>query len=100
MSVLKLVRSRAKIGVQGTSEIELALAKPVGISNFFCLLDATAPSHGLRGVGLTTVHVGERATRVAAFDNLGDDCSPDFRRTPSLKKAMEKSVAPLPSMPD
>jgi hypothetical protein len=99
MSVLKLVYSRAKTRVQGMSEIELALAKPVGISKIFCLLDVAAPSHGLRGAGITTVRPSERAARVAAFDNLGDDLWPDAHRTPSPKKAVEKSVASLPSMP-
>jgi hypothetical protein len=93
-----VVRLRVKTGPQGTLEIELALAKPVGMSKKFCLLDVTAPSHGVRGVGLTVAHAGERVARVAAFNNLGDDSSPDARWTPSPKRAMEKNVAPLPSM--
>jgi hypothetical protein len=40
-------------------EIELALVKTLGISKKNCLLDVTAPSHELRGAGLTTIHVGE-----------------------------------------
>jgi hypothetical protein len=59
MSVLKLICPRAKTRAQGTSEIELALVKPLGISKKICLLDVTAPSHELRGAGLTTIHVGE-----------------------------------------
>jgi hypothetical protein len=79
MNVLKLV--------QGMPKIELALMKPVGISKFFCLLDVVAPSHGHRGVGLAMIHAGERAARMVAFDNLGDE------------KVVEKSPASLPSMP-
>jgi hypothetical protein len=36
---------KTKPGPQGTSEIELAPAKPVGVSKKFCLLDVTAQSH-------------------------------------------------------
>jgi hypothetical protein len=82
MNVLKLV--------QGMPKIELALMKPVGISKFFCLLDVVAPSHGHRGVGLAMIHAGERAARMLAFDNLGDE---------KVEKAVEKSPASLPSMP-
>jgi hypothetical protein len=85
--------------VQGTSKIELALVKPVGISKIFFLLDVVAPSDGLYGAGLTMVLAGECTARVVTFDNLGDDSSPDAHRTSSPKTTMEKSVASLQSMP-
>jgi hypothetical protein len=37
-----MVRPRVKLGPQSMLEIELTLAKPVEVSNFFCLLDASA----------------------------------------------------------
>jgi hypothetical protein len=98
IGVVKVIRPMVKIGPHGTSEIELALAKPVGVSKKFCLLDVAAPSHGLRGASLTTTRSGECAARVAAFDNLGDDSSPDVRKTPSPKRAEEKHAAPPPSI--
>jgi hypothetical protein len=39
----------------------------------------------VHSAGLTTAHSGERAARVLDFDNLGDDSSPDIRKTPSPK---------------
>jgi hypothetical protein len=41
---------------------------------------------------------GERTARVVAFDNLGDDSSPDVRKTPSPKRTGEKHLAPLSSL--
>jgi hypothetical protein len=64
-----------------------------------CLLYVTAPSHGFCGVGFAMARAGESTARVAAFDNLGDDSSPDARQTPSPKIAVEKGVVSLPLMP-
>jgi hypothetical protein len=50
------------------STIELALAKPIGVSKKFCLLDVAASSHA-RAAGATMTHT----SRVPAFDNLGND---------------------------
>jgi hypothetical protein len=75
-------------------EIELALAKPVGISKKNCLLDVAVVSHGLCGVDATMTHTA----RVLTFDNPDDDSSPDVRKTPSPKKAGEKRTSPPPSM--
>jgi hypothetical protein len=69
VSVLKITRPKAKLGPRGMSEIELALAKPVGISKKFCLLDVEASSHGLCNTGATMTHTA----CVPAFDNLDDD---------------------------
>jgi hypothetical protein len=46
IGVVKTVMPRARTELQGTSEIELALAKPVRVSKKFCLLDVVAPHHG------------------------------------------------------
>jgi hypothetical protein len=93
-----VVHPKAKTRPQGTSEIELALAKPIAMSKKFCLLNIMAPSHGVRSAGLVVACADECVAQVTAFDNLGDDSSLDARRTPSLKRAMEKCVTPLPSM--
>jgi hypothetical protein len=63
---------------RGTSEIELALAKPIGVSKKFHLRDNYSVS------------------RVRAFDYLGDDSSSDVRKTPSPERATEKCVSPPP----
>jgi hypothetical protein len=39
-----------------------------------------------------------RTARVLTFDNLGDDSSPDVRKTPSLERTAEKRVSLLPSV--
>jgi hypothetical protein len=79
------------------SEIELALAKPVGVSKKFFLLGVAALSQRLLARGLTVVRVG-RPARVLALDNLGDDSSPDVHKAPSPERTAEKFVSPPPSM--
>jgi hypothetical protein len=93
-----MVWLRVKTGPQCTSEIELALAKPVGVSNFFCLLDVVALSHGLHAVGLAMTHIGECTARVVAFDNLSDDSSPDARRVFSPKNVGEDRASTVSSV--
>jgi hypothetical protein len=98
-SVLKLVHPRAKTGAQGTSKIELALAKSVGISKKiayymlrlrsidsvvqaspqFMLVSALIEWHPL--TILVTIH---RLTLTG----------------PLTEKAVEKSAPSLPSMPN
>jgi hypothetical protein len=80
------------------SEIELAFAKPVEVSNFFCLLDVSASSHGVHDEGPDMAYSCERAARMMAFDNLGDDSLPDVHKIPSPKGAGEKRPAPLSSI--
>jgi hypothetical protein len=94
IGAVKVIHPRVKTGLQGTSEIELALMKLVGVSKKFCLLDVAAPSHWLRGASLTMTRSSERTGRLAAFDNLDDDSSHDVHKTPSPKRAEEKCVAP------
>jgi hypothetical protein len=73
IGILKIAHPKAKPGPRGTSEIELALVKPIGVSKKFHLLDATGSSHGPHATSITATH----AARVSAFDNLGDDSSSD-----------------------
>jgi hypothetical protein len=98
-SVLMVVRPKAKPRPQGMSEIELALAKPVGVSKKFCLLDVLGTSQSPHDEGRAATNVIEHATRVAAFDNLGDDSSLDIRGAPSPKKTEEMPPPPPPSIP-
>jgi hypothetical protein len=83
-------------GPQGTSEIELALVRLVGVSKMICLLDVAALSHGVHAMGLSMTHV-EHAARVLALDNLGDDSLPDVCETISPKRVGGKHASPLPS---
>jgi hypothetical protein len=89
ISIVKSARPRAKPGPQGTSEIELVLAKPIGVSKKFHLLDVIAPSYGLDVGGFATTHV-EHDARVQTFDNVDDDSSLDIRETPLPKRTREK----------
>jgi hypothetical protein len=84
VGVLMIARPKAKPGPQGTSEIELALAKTIGVSKKFCLLDVAASSHEPYAVGATTT------ARVLAFDNLDDDSLIDLCETPPQQKMIEK----------
>jgi hypothetical protein len=95
---VKVVDLRAKPEPQGMSETELALMRPVGVSKFFCLLDVPASSHGVHAEGPTVAYGGEHAARVMAFDNLGDDSSPDVCKTLSPARTREKCPAPPPSL--
>jgi hypothetical protein len=72
----------------------LALAKPVGVSKKFHLLDLATSFHEPCSTGAATT----RIARVSAFDNLDDDSSPDVRKAPSPGKTIEKRVSPPPSV--
>jgi hypothetical protein len=58
VSVIKTARPKTKLGCHGMSEIELALAKPVGVSRKFCLLDVAVLSPRLPTENVATTHVG------------------------------------------
>jgi hypothetical protein len=91
---MKISRPKARAGPRGTSKIELALAKPIGVSKKFCLLDAVGSSHVPHATGIVTT----RAARVPAFDNLDDDSSLDVRKTPSLVRTIERCASLPPSV--
>jgi hypothetical protein len=97
--IVKVIQPRIKPGVQGTSEIELALMKPVGVSKNFCLLDAPSSSCGHHGGGAATAKADERAACVVTFDNLGDDSSPDVCKVDLPQENEERLLPPLPLMP-
>jgi hypothetical protein len=86
-------RPKAQSGQRGTLAIELALVKPVGVSRKFLLLDVATSSHTHTARAAIT-----HTAQVPAFDNLGDDSSPDVRDAPSPGKTMEKPASPLPSV--
>jgi hypothetical protein len=85
ISVVKMVQLRVRLRLQHTLEIELALLKLVGVSNFFFLLDALFSSRGRRG----------RGAHVVAFNNLGNDSSLDVREAP-LPQESEEYLPPPP----
>jgi hypothetical protein len=94
IGILDISRPKAKPGPRGTSDIELALEKPFGVSKKFHLIDVAAPSHRPHAAGATTTHTA----RVLAFDNLDDDSSPDVHKTSSQEKTVEKHASPSPSI--
>jgi hypothetical protein len=96
IGIVKVVRPRVKPEPQGTSEIELALA---GVSKFFCLLDVSSSSHCRHAGGAAVAKADERAARVAAFDNIGDDSSLDVRKA-TLPQESEERLPPTPLLPD
>jgi hypothetical protein len=92
VGVLKISHPKARLGPRGTSTIELALAKPLGVSKKFHLLDVAALSQ-VRATGVVTTHTAQ----VPAFNNLNDDSSPDVREAPSPGATMEKVASQPPS---
>jgi hypothetical protein len=94
VGVLNIARTKAKPGPRGTSEIELALANPIGVSKKSRLLDAMGSSHRPHTMGVAATH----AAQVSTLDNLGDDSSPDVRRTPSPVQTIERRASPPPSV--
>jgi hypothetical protein len=96
IGVVKIAHLKAKPGPRGTSEIELALKKPVGVSKKFHLLGVLASSHGLHTIGAVVTLIAQ----VPTFDSLGDDLSPDAQKNPSPTKMVEKCVSPSPSVSD
>jgi hypothetical protein len=93
VGIMKISRPKAKPRMQGMSEIELALAKPIEVSKMFRLLDVAASSH-FRTVGTAMTHTA----RVSTFYNLSYDSSPDVHEAPSQEKTMEKLLSLPPSM--
>jgi hypothetical protein len=99
-SILKVIQPKAKLGPKGTSEIELAQAKPIEVSKKFCLLDVPSSSHGPRDQGRVAIKVGgECASRVVTFDNLGDDSSLDIHEASSPRETEEVPPPPPPFIP-
>jgi hypothetical protein len=47
ISIIKIARSKAKPGPQGTLEIELALTKPIRVCKKFCILDVAGLMWGV-----------------------------------------------------
>jgi hypothetical protein len=75
ISIVKVIRLKAKPGPTGMSEIELVLAKPVGVFKKFYFSDIPSSSKNLRVEGHRAVQVvSERASHVISFDNLDDSC--------------------------
>jgi hypothetical protein len=89
ISILKVVRPKAKPGLRGMLEIEL-------VSKKFYLLDLPGSSHGPHDEDRVVNKVHECTARVMAFDNLGNDSSPDIQRAPS-PRVTEKVPPPPPS---
>jgi hypothetical protein len=89
---LKISQPKVRARLRGTLEIELALAKLVGVSKKFHLLDVVGSSHEPHAAGIVRTH----AAQVLTFNNLGDDSSPDVRKTPSPVKTIERCASPPP----
>jgi hypothetical protein len=98
-SVVKVIHSKAKLGPKGTSEIELIVAKPIGVSKKFCLSDVPGSSPSRCDESHRAVQtVAEQAPRIIYFDNLGDDSSPDLCEALPSKRVADVPLPPPPSM--
>jgi hypothetical protein len=64
-----------------------------------CLLDASSSSHGPCSGCPTATKASEHTARVLAFNNLGDDSSPDVHETPLPQESKEERLPPPPLMP-
>jgi hypothetical protein len=98
IGIVKMVWPRVKLRPQGTSEIELALIMLVVVSKKTCLLDAPSSSHGRHDDGLAATKADEHVAHVAAFNNMGDDSSPNIRVAPLPQEIQEERLPPPPLM--
>jgi hypothetical protein len=109
VSVLKIVLPKLRPGPRGTSEIELTLMKPIGVSKKFCFSDVPSSSLGQRNEvgptaqmpgGMVTKAAGERAAHVIRFAGLGDS-SPNTHGPSTTEKIVVANVlmhsVPTPS---
>jgi hypothetical protein len=86
ISVVKVVRPNLRPGLRGTSEIELALAKPIWVSKKFCFSDMPSSSLGHHDEGGPIAQMTSKHTsHVIKFVSLGDS-SPDTHRPSPLGK--------------
>jgi hypothetical protein len=73
VGIVKIVRPKPRNGPTGMSAIELALAKPIGVSTKFCFSDVPNPSLAQHEEGgLVVQATGECAAQVLKFASLGD----------------------------
>jgi hypothetical protein len=73
-SIVKVIRLKAKPGLKCTSEMELILAKPIGVSNKIFLSDVPGSSQIRRDEGHRVVEMfGEQAPHMITFDNHDDE---------------------------
>jgi hypothetical protein len=89
VGVVKISRPKAKPGLRGTSEIELALMKPTGVSKKYRLLDVAALPHAPRTTCATTI----RTAQVPTFYNLSYNLSLDTRAAPLPGRRIEKHAS-------
>jgi hypothetical protein len=91
--IVKVIQPKAIPGPRGTSEVDLILAKSVGVSKNFCFSDMSSSSQSQRDEGRRVMKVVRECTSgVISFDNLGDS-SPDVHEASSWGKVAD---APLP----
>jgi hypothetical protein len=105
VGMIKIVWPKPIPRPSGTSKIELALAKPIGVSKKFCFSDVPSSSLGQRDEGGSSVQmprgqvmkaVGECTAQVLKFASLGDS-SPDTHR-PSPPEKTAAGDVPMPSV--
>jgi hypothetical protein len=83
MSVLKIVWLKPRPRQRGTSAIELAPTKPIGVSKKFCFSDVPSCS-----LGMVTKATGQRTARVIKFTCLGDSFFNTRGPSPAEKTAV------------
>jgi hypothetical protein len=93
ISIVKVIRPKAKPGPRDMSEIEFTLTKPVGVSKNFCFSDISNSSQSQHDKGCRVMKVvHEHTSRVISFDNLGDSL-------PEARKASPRGKAAFVSLP-
>jgi hypothetical protein len=90
--VVKVIRLKPGPRLRGTSEIELALVKPIGVSKKFCFSNMPSSTQGWHDKGGHVVQaVGEPVARVIKFTSL-DDSSSDVRELSPPGKTIAMDV--------
>jgi hypothetical protein len=96
INVVKVIWPKPKSGPRGMSEIELALAKPIGVSKKFCFPDMPSSSQGRHDESGPVVQAASKLeAHVISFAKLGDS-SPDTPEALPLGKTATTDVLPPP----
>jgi hypothetical protein len=90
--VVKVIWLKPGPRLRGTSEIELALVNPIGVSKKFCFSNMPSSTQGWHDEGGHAVQaVGEPVARVIKFTSL-DDSSSDVRELSPPRKTIAMDV--------
>jgi hypothetical protein len=93
VGVVKIIRSKPKSGVKGISERELALARPLGMTNKFAFSEPSDPALIQYDARALASHVPDGPVAKV----LVGDSTPNVRKFSSLGESLPKLCGPSPA---